>query len=196
MLEKPFAPAAKENQDAILKALREEFKQSNSVLEIGSGTGQHAAYFSQQLTHLEWQASDKKEMLAGINMWISDTHFHNAPPPIELDVRLNWPQQRYQAAYAANIAHIMHWNEIEALFSGLDQVLTGSAVFCLYGPFNVDGNYTSESNRRFDQYLRDRDSESYIRDKNDLDQLAIKNNFQTSTEREMPANNKILCWKR
>jgi hypothetical protein len=196
MLEKPFAPAANENRDAILNVLRQEFKQTNSVLEIGSGTGQHAAYFSQQLVHLDWQASDKREMLAGINMWINDANSQNALPPIELDVSLDWPQQRYQGAYAANIAHIMHWNEIEALFSGLDQTLTDSAVFCLYGPFNINGDYTSESNRRFDQWLKDRDPESCIRDKNDLDQLALKNGFQLSNEWEMPANNKILCWRR
>ena len=196
MLKKPFAPAAKENCDAILSVLRQEFKHTNSVLEIGSGTGQHAAYFSQQLTHLIWQASDKQEMLAGITMWTNDASLKNALTPIELDVSLNWPQQRYEGAYAANIAHIMHWNEIESLFSGLNQVLTDSAVFCLYGPFNINGDYTSESNRRFDLWLKDRDPQSCIRDKHDLDKLAIKNNFQLSIEWEMPANNKILCWRR
>jgi cyclopropane fatty-acyl-phospholipid synthase-like methyltransferase len=196
MLKKPFASAAKENCSAILSVLRQEFKHINSVLEIGSGTGQHAIYFSQQLAHLEWQASDKYEMLAGINMWINESNLKNVLPAIELNVSSNWPQQNYQGAYAANIAHIMHWEEIEALFSGLDQVLTNSGVFCLYGPFNINGTYTSESNRRFDLWLKERDPESYIRDKNDLDQLAIKNNFQTSKQWDMPANNKILCWRR
>lgn len=196
MLKKPFAPAAKENRDVILSVLQQEFKHTNTVLEIGSGTGQHAAYFSQQLTHLDWQASDKRKMLAGISLWIDDTNSKNLLPPIELDVSLDWPQQSYQGAYAANIAHIMHWNEIEALFSGLNKVLADSAIICLYGPFNINGDYTSESNRRFDQWLKDRDPESCIRDKSDLDQLAIKNNFQASAEWEMPANNKILCWRR
>lgn len=196
MLKKPFAPAAKENRDAILNVLHQEFKQANKVLEIGSGTGQHAAYFSQQLTHLAWQASDKQEMLAGITMWLDDLNLDNVLTPIALDVNLNWPQQTYDGAYAANIAHIMHWNEIEALFSGLDQVLTDSAVFCLYGPFNINGDYTSESNHRFGQWLVNRDPLSCIRDKKDLDQLALNNNFQPSTEWEMPHNNKILCWRR
>jgi SAM-dependent methyltransferase len=182
MHKKPFAPAAKENSDAILSVLQQQFKHTNSVLEIGSGTGQHAVYFSKQLTHLEWQASDKHEMLAGINMWIDSANLPNALTPIALDVSSNWPHQNYKVAYAANVAHIMHWNEIEALFSGLNQVLTHSAVFCLYGPFNINGAYTSESNRRFDLWLKDRDAESCIRDKSDLDQLTIKNNFQASTE--------------
>ncbi|MFK8026931.1 MAG: DUF938 domain-containing protein [Gammaproteobacteria bacterium] len=196
MHNKPFSPAAEENRDAILNILREEFKSTNSVLEIGSGTGQHAAYFSQQLPHLTWQASDKLEMLAGINMWLNDTNRQNTSAAIELDVCSHWPQQNYQGAFAANVAHIMHWHEIEALFSGLDKALTSSAVFCLYGPFNIDGKYTSDSNRRFDQWLKNRDPESCIRDRNDLDQLALKNNFQASTEFEMPANNKILSWRR
>jgi hypothetical protein len=196
MLKKPFAPAAEENRDAILKVLQQEFKHINTVLEIGSGTGQHAAYFSQHLAHLNWQASDKHTMLSGIAMWLDDANLETPLAPIELDVNLNWPQQSYQGAYAANIAHIIHWNEIEALFSGLDQVLIDSAVFCLYGPFNINGDYTSESNRLFDLWLKERDPESCIRDKNDLDQLAIKNNFQASSLWEMPANNKILCWRR
>lgn len=193
MHKRPFAPAAKENRDVILDVLREEFKHTKSVLEIGSGTGQHAAYFSAQLPHLTWQASDKFEMLAGINMWLKDANTSDA---IELDVCADWPNQNYQGAFAANVAHIMHWHEIEALFSGLNHVLTSTSVFCLYGPFNIDGKYTSESNRRFDQWLINRDPESCIRDKNDLDKLAINNNFQISTEHEMPANNKILCWRR
>ncbi|MDW3095327.1 MAG: DUF938 domain-containing protein [Gammaproteobacteria bacterium] len=196
MLNKPFAPAAKENSNAILDVLKQEFKNTNTVLEIGSGTGQHAAYFSQHLSHLNWQASDKQEMLAGIAMWLNDKNLDNALTPIELDVNLNWPQQHYDGAYAANIAHILHWNEIEALFAGLDQTLTNSAVFCLYGPFNINGKYTSESNQSFDQWLRNRDPQSCIRDKNDLDQLAVNNNFQASTQWEMPANNKILSWRR
>jgi len=196
MHNKPFAPAAKENRNAILNVLQQEFRHTSSVLEVGSGTGQHAVYFSQKLTHLTWQASDKQEMLAGIRLWIDDANLPNALTPIELDVTSSWPQHSYQGAYAANIAHILHWSEIEALFSGLDQVLTDSAVFCLYGPFNIDGAYTSESNRRFDLWLRDRDPDSCIRDKNDLDKLALKNNFQASHEWAMPANNKILCWKR
>tara|TARA_B110000238_G_scaffold200793_1_gene252367 strand:+ start:157 stop:519 length:363 start_codon:yes stop_codon:yes gene_type:complete len=120
MHKKPFAPAAKENSDAILSVLQQQFKHTNSVLEIGSGTGQHAVYFSKQLTHLEWQASDKHEMLAGINMWIDSANLPNALTPIALDVSSNWPHQNYKVAYAANVAHIMHWNEIEALFSGLN----------------------------------------------------------------------------
>ena len=196
MLNKPFAPAAKENRHVILEVLKQEFKNTTTVLEIGSGTGQHAAYFPQYLPHLNWQASDKQEMLAGITMWLNDAKLDNALTPIELDVNLNWPQQHYDGAYAANIAHIMHWHEIESLFSGLNQTLTDSSVFCLYGPFNIDGNYTSESNRRFDQWLRNQDPQSCIRDKNDLDQLAMNYNFQASKEWEMPANNKILCWRR
>ena len=135
-------------------------------------------------------------MLAGINLWIKEARLKNALEAIELDVNAHWPQQSYQGAFAANIAHIMHLKEIEALFSGLDHVLTDKAVFCLYGPFNINGNYTSESNRRFDLWIKERDPDACIRDRNDLDQIAANNNFQPSTLWEMPSNNKILCWQK
>jgi len=196
MPNKPYAAAAEQNRVAILPILQQEFKHATKILELGSGTGQHAAYFAQHLPHLDWQASDKQEMLKGISIWLDNDTFPNALPPIELDVNQQWPQQTYDGAFAANVAHIMHWDEIEAMFSGLDQVLEDNAVFCLYGPFNVNGHYTSESNARFDQWLKDRDPDSCIRNKESLDQLAVKNNFKPSNDWLMPANNKILSWRR
>ena len=193
MKNKPFAAAAQQNRDVILEVLKEAFKDSSSVLELGSGTGQHAAYFSQHLTHLNWQASDKQEMLAGISLWLEKT---NAPQAIELDVCKQWPNESYDAAFAANIAHIMHSHEIEAMFVGLKQVLTESAIFCLYGPFNINGQYTSESNRDFDLWLKARDVHACIRDKSELDQLAINNHLQPYRQWEMPANNLILSWRK
>ena len=196
MLNKPFAAAAEQNRNDILYVLKQTFKDIRTVLEIGSGTGQHAAYFSQHLRHLTWQASDKAPMLSGISMWLDELSNTNVPAPIALDVTHDWPTQKYQGAFAANIAHIMHWNELEALFSGLNQTLASPGIFCLYGPFNIDQQYTSESNRRFDQWLKQRDTKSGIRDKNDLDLLAMNNNFDSAKIWDMPTNNKILCWVR
>lgn len=196
MDQKPFAPSAEQNREAILTVLKKEFRHATTVLEIGSGTGQHAVYFSKHLTHLTWQPSDKQETLTGISMWIDSEKLANALAPIELDVCNHWPEGNFDAAFAANVAHIMHWNEIEAMFSGLGRVLTDSAAFCLYGPFNYNGEYTSESNRQLDLWLKSRDPDSCIRDKNDLDQLAIKNGLQPHTEWSMPTNNKIVCWKK
>ncbi len=194
MNKKPFAAAAQQNQDVILNVLQKEFHHAKKVLEIGSGTGQHAAFFSEHLPHLIWQASDKLENIPGISMWLQDCE--NTPSPITLDVLGAWPKDKYDSAFAANVAHIMHWNEIEAMFTGLGNTLSEHAVFCLYGPFNINGNYTSASNERFDQWLKNRDPLACIRDKDDLTKLASKNNLVISCEYQMPANNMIICWKK
>ncbi len=194
MNKKPFAAAAQQNQDAILEVLTIEYSQTKKVLEIGSGTGQHAAYFSNHLTHLIWQATDKRENISGISMWLEESK--NSPPPITLDVTKEWPQEKYDAAFAANIAHIMHWDEIEAMFAGLDKVLSNDAVFCLYGPFNVKGHYTSDSNEKFDEWIKARDSLACIRDIEELTKLANKNNLFLSNEYQMPSNNMIICWRK
>ena len=194
MSNKPFAAAAHQNQDDILQVLQNEFRHSKNVLEIGSGTGQHAAYFSEKLPHLTWQASDKDENIAGISMWIDDCR--NTPPPITLDVLSTWPQDTFDSAFAANVTHIMHWNEIEAMFAGLSRVLSNHATFCLYGPFNLNGAYTSESNKEFDQWIQNRDPLACIRDKGDLNKLAKENNLIESKVYPMPANNMIICWKK
>ena len=196
MADKPFAEAAQQNRDAILPVLQEVFAHARKVLEIGSGTGQHAVYFAKHLTYLSWQSSDKRSMLPGIQQWIDDAQLPNLPDALELDVNTAWPEEKFDTAFAANIAHIMHWQEIEALFNGLSNVLVTNAIFCLYGPFNLNGNYTSESNQRFDSWLKRRDPDSGLRDKVALDELALAYGFKAEKSFSMPANNKILCWKK
>lgn len=196
MPNKPFANAADQNRDDILPILQHMFSQSSRVLEIGSGTGQHAVNFAKHLPFLIWQASDRKSMLPGIQLWIDDANLPNLPNPIELDVNNIWPTEMFDAAFAANIIHIMHSQDIEALFSGLSATLTDNAIVCIYGPFNLNGSYTSESNLRFDNWLKRRDPESGLRDKTDLDQLAINHGLVPEKSWDMPGNNKILCWKK
>lgn len=194
MPSKPFYKAAQENQAAIAKILQIEFEHANTILEIGSGTGQHAVYFCQQLPHLTWQPSDLKQYLPGIKAWIDDAKLKNIQPPIELDVCQTWPKATFDGAFAANVAHIMHWPAIEAMFAGISQSLNKAGIFCIYGPFNENGVYTSESNRTFDTYLQSRDPDSRIRDKQDLNELAIKHSLKFHKDWPMPANNKILSW--
>ncbi len=196
MANKPFAQAAEQNQDDILLVLQGAFKQATKVLEVGSGTGQHAVHFAKHLTHLSWQPSDKKNMLEGIQLWVNDAALPNLSAPIELDVNLSWPTDTYDAAYAANVIHIMHWQDIKALFAGLGTTLTDDATVCIYGPFNINGHYTSASNQSFDDWLKHRDPESGLKDKAELDHLAIKNGLQPGPSWDMPANNKILSWKK
>ena len=194
MTNKPFAQAAQQNRDDILPILKEAFKHSSHVLEIGSGTGQHAVYFAQHLKHLTWQTSDLARMLPGIQLWIDEASLPNLPTPIELDVNQSWPPANFDALYAANVTHIMHWPDIEAMFAGINKSLQREAIFCLYGPFNIDGKYTSASNESFDQWLKQRDPDSGLRDKQELDKLADKYGLEVSQKWDMPANNMILSW--
>ena len=193
---KPYSAAAEQNRDAILPVLLQEFSTAKNILEIGSGTGQHAIYFAQHLPNLIWYPSDKEENIAGIQQWIYEANRNNVQAPITLDVCKQWPEKLFDGAFAANVAHIMHWHEIEAMFAGLASVLAPDSIFCLYGPFNINGDYTSDSNRKFDLWLKSRDPHSCIQDKDDLNTLANNNNFEMHNDWEMPSNNRILSWKK
>lgn len=196
MSSKPFAAAAEQNREDILSVLCEVFSHAEHILEIGSGTGQHAVYFAQALRHLTWQASDKSNMLDGIQQWLDEAALDNTPKAIDLDVNSIWPAETYDAVFAANIIHIMHWSDVEALFKGLSTSLGKQGIFCVYGPFNKDGKYTSDSNQQFDHWLKNRDPQSGIKDIAQLDALARLNQLQPFKSWEMPANNKILSWKK
>jgi len=194
-MNKPFAESCEQNKHVILDVLREEFSNANHVLEIGSGTGQHAVHFAQHLPHLNWQCSDRAENLPGIRAWLNDYGLINTPSPITLDVLDDsWPEQKYPAIFSANAVHIMPWCAVEAMFEGLKTCLDETAVVCLYGPFNYNGNFTSDSNARFDQWLKQRDPQSGIRDFEKLDALANKAGLTLNNDYEMPANNRILAW--
>ena len=167
--------------------LKRVFANTASVLEIGSGTGQHAAYFSEELPHLRWQASDVAEHLAGIRMW--------GVEPIELDVDKPWPQVSADAVFSANTAHIMSWPRVERMFQGVGNI-ESVKVFCLYGPFNYGGSYTSESNARFDRMLRREDPLMGLRDFEDVVALARRCGLALLEDNAMPANNRLLVFRK
>jgi SAM-dependent methyltransferase len=160
------------------------------VLEIGSGTGQHAAYFSAVLPHLVWQASDVAENLSGIREWIAD------PPPLELDVDRPFPPLEADAVFSANTCHIMSWPRIERFFASVAALLPPGGVFALYGPFHYGGKPTSESNARFDAMLRARDPESGVRDFEAVRELARLNGLALEEDNAMPANNRFLVFRK
>lgn len=194
---KPYAESCDQNRDPILAVLREEFSACRSILEIGSGTGQHAVYFAAELPHLSWQTSDRDEYHEGIHAWLDEAALPNTLPPLSLDVRHDsWPQRHYDGVFSANTVHIMSWPEVECLFAGIGPVLADDGLFCLYGPFNYDGRFTSESNARFDQWLKARDPESGVRDLEALDALARAAGMRLLRDHAMPANNRILVWKK
>lgn len=193
---KPFAESCEENKQPILEILRQEFAHAHRVLEIGSGTGQHAVYFARALPHLSWQTSDVPENHPGIQTWLNEEGPDNAHPPFPLDVTKNgWPEREYDGVFSANTVHIMSWPEVESMFAGIERILLPGGRFCLYGPFNYDGQYTSESNANFDRWLKTRDPKSGIRDVADLNKLAEKAGLKLVRDYDMPANNRILVWQ-
>jgi len=194
---KPYAESCDQNREPILDVLRPLFSTCSAVLEIGSGTGQHAVYFAARLPHLYWIPSDREENLPGIALWREEADLPNVQEPLELDVtQKNWPQVDVQAVFSANTTHIMSWQQVQDLFRGVGETLPEGGLFLLYGPFNYDGDYTSDSNRRFDAWLKARDPLSGVRDFEALDQLAIQAGMQLQDDIAMPANNRILCWRK
>ena len=197
MSARPDAPATARNRDAILAVLGEELQGRRSVLEIGSGTGQHAVYFGPRMPHQQWQTSDVAENHAGIVAWIDSSDCTNVLPPIELDVLATTNLDgRFDAVFSANTAHIMSFAAVTAMFRIVSDVLACEGIFCLYGPFNVDGQFTSESNARFDQSLRAQDPDMGIRDLADLEALADAGNLEMARRYAMPSNNMLLVFAR
>lgn len=191
------APACRRNRDPILAVLRGYFEDRARVLEIGSGTGQHAEYFARALPHLTWQASDRAENLPGIGLRLERAGFANAPPPIAFDVNAaEWPAGGYDAVFSANTLHIMGWGEVERLFGGLPSLLTAGAVVAVYGPFNYGGRFTSTSNAAFDASLRAAAPHMGIRDCEAVGELATSAGLRLVDDVAMPANNRCLVWRR
>ncbi len=194
---KPFAESCEQNKASILAVLQAQFAQSKRAIEIGSGTGQHAVYFAQHLPHLNWQTSDLAENMDGIRAWLREENLPNTPPPIVIDIgQANHSFYHVDAIFSANTTHIMHWYTVEKLFAFIGQYLDNNGKFCLYGPFNYQGQYTSESNQRFDQWLKNRDPLSGIRDFDPLNILANQNHLTFECDIEMPANNRLLVWQK
>ena len=197
MTTKPHAPACDRNRDPILKVLRTHFADRHHVLEIGSGTGQHAVYFASALPQLIWQTSERAENIAGINAWLDDASLANTPQPIALDVAEGpWPQGPFDAVFSANTLHIMAWPDVEALFAALPAITTPDAKFAVYGPFNRDGAFTSDSNADFDASLKERGPHMGIRDVADVDALARAAGFLLIDDVALPANNVVRVWQR
>lgn len=189
--------AADRNKAPILAILSREFAQTRRVLEIGSGTGQHALHFASHLPHVSWQPSDTGDYLPALRERLRMQGGPNLRDTIELDVRTNpWPVESVDGVFSANTLHIMSWSSVKEFFRGVGSVLSAPGVLCIYGPFRYHGKYTSESNAVFDDYLRKRDPESGIRDFEALDELALAQGLRWVADHAMPANNQLLVWHR
>lgn len=197
MKQRPAAPAAERNRDPIMAVLADELTGSEQVLEIGSGTGQHAVHFARNMPGLFWQTSDLLPNHAGIEAWIEYSGCANVAPPIELDVAVPPTIGRtYDAVYAANTAHIMSESEVESMFRVVGCALRAGGCFFLYGPFKVDGRFSTESNERFDRALREQDAAMGIRDLDVLDGLAKSEGLDRIRTYGMPANNLLVVWRK
>ena len=194
--EKPYSEACERNREPILKVLRKVFAGCVRVLEIGSGSGQHAVYFGAHLTHLTWQTSDVAENHPGILAWLAEARLTNVLPPLVLDVNAAWPQKLYDVIFSANTLHIVSWPEVERMFAGIARLMAINGVLAIYGPFNYGGEYTSDGNSRFDAWLRTRDAASGVRGFENVDALARSYGFGIEHDFAMPANNRTLVWRR
>lgn len=197
MNDRPYSEASERNSGPILAVLSVAFAQASRVLEIGSGTGQHAATFARALPHLVWQASDVAANVPGIRAWRDAYPVANLPEPLTLDVNVDpWPVAACDAVYSSNTSHIMSWPEVERMFARVDAALDGRGRFCLYGPFNYGGRFTAPSNERFDASLRARDPRMGLRDFEAVDALARRFGLSLAADHAMPANNRLLEWTR
>lgn len=195
-MEKPHAAACARNREPILEVLRDHFADRRTLLEIGSGTGQHAIFFAAELPHLTWQASDCAENLPGIQAWLDEAALPNTPAPLTLDVNAAWPATRFDAVFSANILHIMSWREVERLFACLPGAMAGDFKLVVYGPFNYGGRFTSESNAAFDAWLKQGGAHQGLRDFEAVDALAAQAGLKLIEDRAMPSNNRCLVWHR
>lgn len=196
MDDKTFSPACERNRDPILKVLRKHLAARCDVLEIGSGTGQHAAYFAAQQPQWTWQSSDRSRNLPGIRQWLAAAALPNTPPPLAFDVNGEWPGTRFDVVFSANTLHIMAWNGVRALFAGLPSITHAGSLLIIYGPFNANGRYESDSNAAFDQSLKARGAHMGIRDAEAVDALARAAGFTLLEDHAMPANNRCRVWLR
>ena len=195
MVAKPNAPAAMRNQDPILEVLSEEFRDCKTVLEIGSGTGQHAVFFASKMPWLTWQTSDLQENHDGINAWLEEAGTDNVKSPLDFDVEKPLQtDEKFDAVFSANTAHIMNIGAVESMFRIVATCLVEDGKFCLYGPFNLNGEFTSESNMQFDASLKSQNPVMGIRDIAELDGFAGVNGMQRANLYAMPANNMIVVW--
>jgi SAM-dependent methyltransferase len=193
---KPYAESCEKNREPILAVLKEIFADRKRVLEIASGTGQHAVYFGRKLHHLGWQPSELAQNLAGIQAWLDEAQLPNVLPPLALDVNdVRWPVTTTDAIFNANTVHIISWPEVERLFAHIARVIEPGGYVCFYGPYNYGGKFTSESNARFDAWLKSCDPNSGVRDFEAVNRLAASHGLELLRDIEMPSNNRILVWE-
>jgi len=193
----PVAEACLRNQRPILDVLGRYLPSQAYVLEVGSGTGQHAAYMTSNLPGIRWQPTELRENLPGIRAWRSQTKNEGFLEPLELDVQQDiWPARDADAVFSANVVHFVSWPEVEKMFRGISRVLKSGGLLMLYGPYNYDGQFTSQGNIELDEWLRSRNPDSGIKDFEQVLLLARQFHLYLRADEEMPANNRTLVFQK
>jgi len=196
-MSKPFSQACENNKAPILAVIREVFRPGDTVLELGSGTGQHACFFARKLPALRWQPSEMDASFAVLEAGLAGEELPNLLEPLRLDVRrLPWPLQKVQGVFSANTLHIMSWEAVADCFRGVAQVLAPGGMLCVYGPFKYGGEFTTASNARFDLWLQGRDPRSGVRDVEAVQVLAEAAGLELLADHALPANNQLLVWRK
>ena len=196
-MSRPSSPSCLRNRAPILEVLQAHLPKTGTLLEIGSGSGQHACYLAPEFPELIWQTSELPEHHAGILAWLAEDGAPNIREPLLLDVTTpTWPITEVDAVFSANTAHYMSWPAAQAMLSGIANILAPGGIFILYGPFNYGGRFTSESNKRFEGWLKGRNPDFAIRDFEAIEAELGKGGVTLKEDWHMPANNRALVFWR
>lgn len=194
---KQFSPSCERNKEPILAVLREVITVPGLVLEIGSGSGQHAVHFAAGLPHVQWQPTDVDACLPGISAWRAEAGLANVRKPLALDLFSDrWPVATALAIVCINTIHIVSWEAVNSLFAGAGRILPPGGLLYVYGPYRYADRPLEPSNEDFDRWLKARDPKSGIRRFEDVNRLAERNGMKLAGDRAMPANNRSLWWLR
>ena len=196
-MSKLHSPASDRNKQPIADILEIYLKRSTRLLEIGSGSGQHAIYLGGEFPSVQWVTSEVKANLKDLTSELKAAKIKNVHGPERLVVgKDDFPKGKFDYAYTANTLHIMSWKECKGFFKLLGKRLREGSMVFIYGPFNYDGKFTSESNEKFNQWLKDKNESSGIRNFEDVKSNMEKAGFQIVNDHEMPANNRLLVFER
>ncbi len=192
---KQSSPSCERNKEPILAVLREILSVPGLVLEIGSGSGQHAVHFARGLPHVEWQPTGVADNLPGISAWRDEAGLANLREPLVLDLFSDrWPVAAAQAVVCINTIHIVSWEAVERLFAGAGRLLSSGGVMYVYGPYRYADRPLEASNEEFDRWLKARDSASGVRLFEDVNRLAGQNGLMLAGDHAVPANNRSIWW--
>ena len=197
-MDKYHAESTRRNRTPILEVLKKEIEGSKKLLEIGSGTGQHAVYFSKKLPQILWQTSDRSINHESINYWIKRYNLKNLLLPLNIEIGVNEKNINdiFDCVFSSNTSHIMSLENVKRLFALVGKILNKNGKFFLYGPFKINLEFTTKSNEDFHEKLKAENKLMGLRDIEELDNYAIENNMQNHAFYEMPANNYLSIWKK